>query len=158
MLASLALQALAFAPPPVSRRAALVSAGVMLGTSQSTLALPGLPDGTREVMTTVVLPSGVEVSRRRFTGAGDPGWSYPQRDVSTAVFKPYAASWPYAPADFLRQDEAPDTTFYRAPKLVYHIDEGAVAALSRYYDANIAAGSDVLNHLLVVSASLQRRR
>ena len=27
--------------------------------------------------------------------------------------------------------------FYRFPKLVYHIDEGAVAALTRYYDAAV---------------------
>ena len=34
-------------------------------------------------------------------------------------------------------DEAPDTAFYKYPKLVYHIDEGAVAALTRYYDAAV---------------------
>ena len=35
--------------------------------------------------------------------------------------------------------------FYRFPKLVYHIDEGAVAALTRYYDAAVPDGSEVLD-------------
>ena len=35
--------------------------------------------------------------------------------------------------------------FYRFPKLVYHIDEGAVAALTHYYEKEIAKGSDILD-------------
>lgn len=104
-------------------------------------------------MTKVPIPGGkdrpaIEVNRRRFTGAGDPTWTYPVNDVTAAILdKPFPASWPYTAADFRRLDEEPDTKFYKPyqPKLVYHIDEGAVAALTHYYDRTIPAGSAVLD-------------
>jgi hypothetical protein len=39
--------------------------------------------------------------------------------------------WPFRAEDFLRYDEADDAAFYSAPRFVYHIDEGAVAALTK---------------------------
>ena len=107
----------------------------------------------REIMTTVQLPGGkdrppVDVSRRRFTGEGAPDWTYPIKDVSEIILRePFPAAWPYTPADFIRLDEEKDTVFYKPyqPKLVYHIDESAVAALTHYYADNIPAGSDVLD-------------
>lgn len=42
-------------------------------------------------------------------------------------------TWPYTPNDFRRQDETDDEDFYSQPRLVYHIDEGAVKALTQYY-------------------------
>ncbi|GBF98355.1 ubiquinone menaquinone biosynthesis methyltransferase [Raphidocelis subcapitata] len=42
-------------------------------------------------------------------------------------------AWPFRPEDFLRYDESDDGAFYSVPRFVYHIDEGAVAALTDYY-------------------------
>jgi ubiquinone/menaquinone biosynthesis C-methylase UbiE len=53
--------------------------------------------------------------------------------------------WPYRPQDFSRQDESSDSQFYDQPRLVYHIDDYAVDALTQYYDKNIPAGSDILD-------------
>ena len=107
----------------------------------------------REIMTTVELPGGkdrppVSVNRRRFTGAGDPKWTYPVKDVSSIILKePFPKEWPYKAEDFIRLDEEKDTVFYKPfqPKLVYHIDEGAVASLTHYYKKAIPEGSDVLD-------------
>ena len=104
----------------------------------------------REVMTTVQVKNGgrdtIDVSRKRFTGEGDPKWTYPVTDLSAAILEqPFPAKYPYSAGDFKRLDEDVDTNFYKQPKLVYHIDEGAVASLTHYYDANIADGSDVLD-------------
>jgi hypothetical protein len=138
----------ALALPAASRRAALATGGMLLLQplpASSTVA------GDREVVTTieVVAVKGkppVKVTRPRLTGAGDPAWTFGQRDISSAIYaEPFPAKFPYAAADFKRLDEAPDTEFYKFPKLVYHIDEGAVSALTRYYDAQIPDGSDVLD-------------
>lgn len=138
----------ALALPAASRRAALATGSMLLLQplpASSTVA------GDREVVTTieVVAVKGkppVKVTRPRLTGAGDPAWTFGQRDISSAIYaEPFPAKFPYAAADFKRLDEAPDTEFYKFPKLVYHIDEGAVSALTRYYDAQIPDGSDVLD-------------
>ncbi|PAX06701.1 class I SAM-dependent methyltransferase [Sphingomonas lenta] len=49
------------------------------------------------------------------------------------------------PHAFAKQDATPDLDFYAPPRLVHHIDEGAVAALTSYYRELIAPGSDVLD-------------
>jgi SAM-dependent methyltransferase len=88
----------------------------------------------------------VKVTRPRLTGVGDAAWTYGQREITEAVYsEAYPATFPFTAADFKRLDEAPDSEFYKFPKLVYHIDEGAVSALTRYYDKQIADGSDVLD-------------
>ena len=67
--------------------------------------------------------------------------------LSTTAAGVSPPAWPYTDKDFIRLDEEPDTKFYRPyqPKLVYHIDEGAVASLTHYYDKAIPKGSDVLD-------------
>jgi len=88
----------------------------------------------------------IQITRRRYTGMGDPSWTYQERDVSGSVFaRPFSAQWPYTEEDFRRIDEEVDTAFYKVPKLVYHIDEGAVAALTHYYDKAIPDGSAILD-------------
>ena len=47
------------------------------------------------------------------------------------------------PQAFAKQDTTPDLDFYAPPRLVHHIDEGAVAALTSYYRELIAPGADV---------------
>ncbi|KAJ1428015.1 hypothetical protein B484DRAFT_329774 [Ochromonadaceae sp. CCMP2298] len=54
-------------------------------------------------------------------------------------------SWPYKPADFLRQDESQDTNFYSQPRFVYHIDDQAVGALTKYYKTVFTEGAEVLD-------------
>jgi len=88
----------------------------------------------------------IQVNRLRFTGVGDKAWTFAQRDITELLYSEgFPAKFPYTAADFERIDEAPDSEFYKFPKLVYHIDEGAVSALTRYYDKNITDGSDVLD-------------
>lgn len=41
-------------------------------------------------------------------------------------------TWPFRPEDFLRYDEAPDGMFYEQPRFVYHIDDLAVKALTKW--------------------------
>ena len=51
--------------------------------------------------------------------------------------------WPFTPSDFQRMDESDDEVFYDSPRLVYHIDDGAINALTNYYvRAPVHAGLD----------------
>lgn len=42
-------------------------------------------------------------------------------------------------------DESDDSIFYEQPRLVYHIDDPAVAALTNYYAQELKNGQDVLD-------------
>lgn len=42
-------------------------------------------------------------------------------------------------------DESMDSVFYDSPRLVYHIDDAAVAALTQFYAENLKNGDDVLD-------------
>jgi len=53
--------------------------------------------------------------------------------------------WPYSPEDFARMDESDDDIFYEQPRLVYHIDDPAVSALTEYYGKAFNEGDDVLD-------------
>jgi SAM-dependent methyltransferase len=46
---------------------------------------------------------------------------------------------------FRRTDEAPDEEFYRTPRLVTHIDDGAVAAVTQLYRELFPAGGEILD-------------
>lgn len=46
-------------------------------------------------------------------------------------------AYPFKKKDMKRFDESDDGEFYEYPRLVYHIDEGAVAALTNYYKTSI---------------------
>jgi SAM-dependent methyltransferase len=62
----------------------------------------------------------------------------------TVVVRP--DSWPYTEADFSRMDESDDGIFYEQARLVYHIDEPAVAALTKYYaKQGLKDGDNVLD-------------
>merc|ERR1719253_2512066 len=47
--------------------------------------------------------------------------------------------WPYADADMNRLDGAADAAFYDAPRFVKHVDDGALASLTRFYREEFAA-------------------
>ena len=87
---------------------------------------------------------------RRLTGEGTGLDLSRNEDISERIFVD-AANWPaaapFSENDFTRLDESDDAQFYPAqqPRLVYHIDEGAVAALTSYYKREIKPGSDVLD-------------
>ncbi len=49
------------------------------------------------------------------------------------------------PAAFSKADRAPDGAFYGQPRFVEHIDDGAVAAVTRLYAALLPPGGDVLD-------------
>jgi len=46
---------------------------------------------------------------------------------------------------FQRLDESPDENFYREPRLVTHIDDATIAALTEVYRELVPAGADILD-------------
>ena len=64
-------------------------------------------------------------------------------EPQAAIARP--ANFPFPPECFKRQDETDDSDFYSTPRLCYHIDEGAVRALTSYYKESISEGSAVLD-------------
>ncbi|KAJ8904213.1 hypothetical protein NDN08_000738 [Rhodosorus marinus] len=57
----------------------------------------------------------------------------------------FPAEWPFSPMDFKRQDETTDNMFYYQPRLVYHIDDAAVSALTKFYAQSIPENADLLD-------------
>jgi len=53
--------------------------------------------------------------------------------------------WPFFPEDFARQDESSDGYFYQSERLVFHIDDPAVAALTAYYKRTFTENANVLD-------------
>ena len=53
--------------------------------------------------------------------------------------------WPFSPQDFQREDESNDDNFYSQPRLVTHIDDFAINALTKYYKKTITPNSNVLD-------------
>jgi SAM-dependent methyltransferase len=51
----------------------------------------------------------------------------------------------FPPGAFARVDDSDDATFYLPPRLVTHIDDQAIAALSEFYGSILAPGSTVLD-------------
>lgn len=57
-----------------------------------------------------------------------------------------ADSFPELPPDaFVKEDPGDDAAFYAVPRLVTHIDEGAIAALTDFYRATLPAGGVLLD-------------
>jgi len=46
---------------------------------------------------------------------------------------------------FRRADETPDEEFYRTPRIVTHIDDGAIAAVTQLYREHFPAGGEILD-------------
>uniref|UniRef100_A0A7S2WF82 Methyltransferase type 11 domain-containing protein n=1 Tax=Rhizochromulina marina TaxID=1034831 RepID=A0A7S2WF82_9STRA len=70
------------------------------------------------------------------------------RNITDEVFeadKQFPEAYPYSRADMRRLDETDDGGFYSEPRFVYHVDAGAVAALTHYYGETIPPGSDILD-------------
>ncbi len=81
---------------------------------------------------------------RRYTGESTP---YTFQKTPIKLIK----KWPenfldsFSATDFTRADEHKDPEFYAVPRYVYHIDEGAVSALTNYYKTAVKPGSDILD-------------
>jgi SAM-dependent methyltransferase len=61
------------------------------------------------------------------------------------VTDPETGGSPFRPEHFRRADESDDALFYVQPRLVTHIDDGAVAAVEAFYGQLIADGAKVLD-------------
>lgn len=84
---------------------------------------------------------------RRLTGEAT-GLEFRRKNLTAEVcYGDWSLAPPWSANDFKRLDESDDTLFYpeEAPKLVYHIDEGAVAALTNYYKMQIPPKAAVLD-------------
>eukprot|EP00536_Pseudo-nitzschia_multiseries_P016816 jgi/Psemu1/222736/e_gw1.1247.15.1 len=79
---------------------------------------------------------------RRRTGDSTP-YQFPVTPLEFT--KVWPEEWPFRETDFFRSDSNDDGWFYKVPRLVYHIDEPAVASLTQYYRKNIRAKSDILD-------------
>mmetsp|Transcript_18961 Transcript_18961/g.43377 ORF Transcript_18961/g.43377 Transcript_18961/m.43377 type:complete len:359 (-) Transcript_18961:76-1152(-) len=79
---------------------------------------------------------------RRMTGDSTP-YEFPVSPVR--LVQTWPEEWPFKEQDFSRSDPSNDKGFYTVPRLVYHIDEPAVASLTQYYRKTIPAKSDILD-------------
>ena len=61
------------------------------------------------------------------------------------------------PNDFRRYDETPDEKFYRTPRLVTHIDDRAIAAVTQLYREFFPPGGEILDLMSAGSATCRRR-
>ncbi|XP_073034300.1 uncharacterized protein [Primulina eburnea] len=99
--------------------------------------------------------NGFKASRRVLIRAGLPFFSQLMNMAGNLASKSFIASarqkgaiekvlenvewpekFPFKEEDFLRFDESPDTVFYDNPRFVTHIDDPAIAALTKYYSTN----------------------
>jgi len=102
------------------------------------MSAAGFVDQTIEV-------GGQQAKVRRFVEA-DVGMTFKKDSLNDKLFaQPWPPEWPFPPRAFARQDESDDDDFYATPRFVYHIDEGAVRALTNYYKDNIPPGSAILD-------------
>jgi len=82
---------------------------------------------------------------RRITGDSTP-YSFPVTPIRLVKEWPTAIDeYPFKGEDFFRADSNDDGWFYKVPRLVYHIDEPAVASLTQYYRSTIPPKSDILD-------------
>ncbi len=79
---------------------------------------------------------------RRLTGDSTP-YSFPVTPIR--LVQEWPPEPPFRPEDYSRTDPSEDGSFYSLPRLVYHIDEPAVASLTQYYRNNIPPKSDILD-------------
>ena len=66
--------------------------------------------------------------------------------IDDVLKKPeWPEKWPFQPQDFSREDESSDDNFYYQPRLVTHIDDFAINALTNYYKKNLTPNSNILD-------------
>ena len=66
----------------------------------------------------------------------------------TTISRPYrgvATESRFTPEYFQREDEEDDRIFYQSPRLVVHIDDGAIMAISDFFKSTIPENAEVLD-------------
>ena len=154
VLQALPMLVLISAAPSLFPRAPFTARRVFIGSGPATgrsKVLAGLQPRLRPVamadsfVDDEVEMMGQKVVARRFVEAA-VGMTFPKKPLHDELFaREWPEKYPFPPEAFKRQDEQDDSDFYSTPRLVYHIDEGAVRSLTNYYKENIAAGSSVLD-------------
>jgi len=102
------------------------------------------------VATSLSLASAASAASAFFPGRA-PGFRFPIAFSASSMAEKVLESpkwpdtWPYTEQDFARMDESSDKLFYDQARLVYHIDDPCVAALTQYYKEHLKDGEDVLD-------------
>mmetsp|Transcript_7497 Transcript_7497/g.11257 ORF Transcript_7497/g.11257 Transcript_7497/m.11257 type:complete len:262 (-) Transcript_7497:43-828(-) len=100
------------------------------------------------LLSTLFLPSHAFLPTRPRTFSTTLRASSSMKELAEKVLvqAKFPPEWPYNDAvDFARQDESDDGIFYEPSRLVYHIDDPAVEALTKYYEGCFEEGEDVLD-------------
>merc|ERR1711990_82293 len=94
-----------------------------------------------------------ELSRRIALAGGTAVMTVAQRSVAAEAARidveqllegyNFPEEWPFSAKDFSRYDDSRDGFFYSQPRFVTHIDDGAIKALTSFYDASLPRGSGV---------------
>ena len=119
------------------RRVVLSASGevVFAAMALSPLVATAAEMGPRYVDQVVVDASGREIGKARRLEPDDWALEYQKKEVTEEAFQrdEWPATAPFTAKNFRRLDESDDSNFYAQPRLVYHIDDLAVAALTHYY-------------------------
>lgn len=86
------------------------------------------------------LAVSVGEAAREFLAQTPARWPLVERGVDALEGIQYPAKWPWLESDFRRQDESDDALFYAEPRLVRHIDAGAIEGLTRWYAEHLPQG------------------
>ena len=128
----------------VVRRQAL-SGGAPLGSRVPSFV--GALSGRRGALAGLGTLAGGVVGGRPVSGT-QAAWgapAYPSNDEIAAALRDtkWPSEFPFPPSSFERFDESRDALFYDQPRFVTHIDDGAIGALTAWYDENLPpSGSD----------------
>jgi len=106
------------------------------------LAFRQLPARSNAFVLSKMPSSSVFWSRLHASTSNNNAKSMAEKVLENPKFPP---EWPYSEEDFMRQDESDDFLFYEPTRLVYHIDDPAVSALTKYYSTQLQDGEDVLD-------------
>jgi len=102
--------------------------------------------GGLSILPTMAAQKGKTCDVKRFMSSGMEMQAKGGISVEDVLKNPkFPPEWPYSAADFKRMDESDDEVFYDQPRLVTHIDDKAIAALTEYYAKEIMPGSDILD-------------
>eukprot|EP00899_Mesostigma_viride_P005493 jgi/Mesvir1/14945/Mv14621-RA.1 len=77
-----------------------------------------------------------------------------KNEVAEVLKNPgWPEEWPFKEDAFKRYDESPDSDFYSSPRFVTHIDDPAIAALTRWYAQNFPKSNTPGTAILDVCSS-----
>jgi hypothetical protein len=121
----------------------------MLGMSNNRQRIISL--GRVLALVSVAAPAAFAFTRNADMATGRESlrdWRLNAKITAADVLKDpqFPPKWPYTPKDFTRQDESEDSYFYQQPRLVQHIDDKAIASLTKIYKNTFPeVGAEVLD-------------